>query len=512
MQSSDDTSCPPDRPLVLAAINDEELWRELSGPMSERFTVRRETDGLRAIDVMMLLRPRAVIAETGLPGLSGILLARLIGHNRYLTKLPVALILSRNYLIEEFWAKDSGAIASVSRDDAIDALRAVEHAISRGTSIADKDWQSAEASIQTHGGPAAGVANELERQLIGASILSRLGEIEIAGEAMGEQKSTIPNFIREALAALASVLEFAQAGIVLFETGELFTINNDVFKNEVDEEAFNRETRSSASLYSDLPAEPGELNAIELPPVHHELPGPRGPASTFFALPLSGRKGIYALLSMMTYKEIAVREYYLHTLSLIGSQLSVTLERALFYEEVRRLSVTDALTGLSNRRSIINRLEEEFRRSIRYRSPFSIAICDLDDFKLLNDKYGHQAGDVVLKGVSAILQQSVREVDLAGRWGGEEMALLFPNTDLNGAMTACERIREEIVEYKGIFQGIELRTTLSIGVATLSPESMCPRSSEAMVGLADRALYLAKERGKDRVESFLELPEAPSLP
>lgn len=501
-----------DRPLVLVAINDEELWRELEGPLGERFTIRRETDGLRAIDVMLVLRPRAVIAETGLPGLSGILLARLIGHNRYLTRLPVALILSRNYLIEEFWAKDSGAIASVPREDATDVIGTIERAIARGTAISEDDWESAEESIRAHGDPAAGVANELERQLIGASILARLGQIEIAGEPDSEQQSTIPKFIREALAALASVLEFAQAGIVLFETGELFTLINDVFKDEVDKDAFLRETHSSASIYNDLPDENGKLEEIELPPVHHELPGPRGPASTFFALPLSGRKGIYGLLSMMTYKEIAVREYYLHTLSLIGAQLSVALERALFYEEVRRLSVTDPLTGLSNRRALIGRHEEEFRRSIRYRTPLSMAVCDLDDFKKLNDKYGHQAGDVVLRGVSEILRQSVREVDLAGRWGGEEMALLFPNTDLDGALAACERIREQIAAFRTTFQGMELRTTLSIGVATLNPDIMCPRSSEAMVGLADRAMYIAKEAGKNRVASFLELPDAPSLP
>ncbi|MCX6645660.1 MAG: GGDEF domain-containing protein, partial [bacterium] len=209
----------------------------------------------------------------------------------------------------------------------------------------------------------------------------------------------------------------------------------------------------------------------------------------------------------MTYKEIAVREYYLHTLSLIGLQLSVTFERALFYEEVRRLSVTDPLTKLSNRRAFIQRLEEEFKRSVRYRTPLSMAICDLDDFKRINDRYGHQAGDLVLIEVSKILMDSVREVDLAGRWGGEEIALIFPQTKTDGAMIACERIRKKISELKVPFPGTVITVTMSIGISTVDPDETCPRSVEAMMGLADHAMYLAKQNGKNRVASSLELDE-----
>jgi diguanylate cyclase (GGDEF)-like protein len=215
---------------------------------------------------------------------------------------------------------------------------------------------------------------------------------------------------------------------------------------------------------------------------------------------------------MMTYKQIAVRGYYLQTLSLIGAQLAVNLERAVFYEEVRLLSVTDPLTTLSNRRAFISRLEFEFRRSIRYRSPLSIAICDLDDFKLINDRHGHQAGDAMLKSVASILKGSVREIDLAGRWGGEEMALLFPETDIDGAMIACERVAQQVRDLRLDFEQKELSITLSIGMATLNPQRICPRSPGSMIGLADRAMYLAKSRGKNRVVSFLELPEIHQLP
>ena len=496
------------KPLVLAAIHDEELWNELKEPLQKLFRIRRETDGLRAIDVLFLLRPAAVIAESGLPGMSGILLARLIGHNRYLIKLPVVLILSREYLIEEFWAKDSGALDIVQRRDTLELIRTLEIAISPRTAITDEEWDLAEAWIQTRGGPAAGVASELEDQLISASILARLGEIDFAGESkLGDTHNPIPDFIWKALTALSTVLEFAQAGVTLWESNELFIIENDVFKDILDEEAFIEESKASAMLYHGPHRTPLEPEVRKLQSVHHLLPGPTGPARTFFALPLSGRNGNYGLLSIMTYKEIAVREYYLSTLSLIGSQLSVTLERALFYEEVRRLSVTDPLTKLSNRRAIIQRLEEEFKRSIRYQTPLSMAICDIDDFKLVNDRYGHQAGDLVLIEVSKILMDSVREVDLAGRWGGEEIALIFPQTNTDGAMVACERIRKKIEDLKVHYLEEVLSVTISIGISTVDPGEICPRSSETMMGLADHAMYLAKQHGKNRIASFLELKE-----
>ena len=292
---------------------------------------------------------------------------------------------------------------------------------------------------------------------------------------------------------------------MLLDSGNLYTVDNQVFAGQIDHEAFIQETQLASEIYLNPDAPGIELKSTALPPVRHELPGPSVPASTFFALPLTGRTGVYGLLSIMTYKQIAVREYYLQTLSLIGAQLAVNLERALFYEEVRRLSVTDPLTGLSNRRSMISRLETEFRRSIRYRSSLSIAVCDLDDFKHINDTYGHLAGDAMLKAVAGLIGKSVREIDLASRWGGEEMAMLFPQTDLEGALIACERVRREVEENRLSFEGSEMRITLSIGIATLNPDRYCPRSADALMGLADRALYHAKNHGKNRVADFTEL-------
>ncbi len=506
MKKNSKKSIDGSKPLVLAAINDEDLWNELKGPLEERFRVRRETDGLRAIDVLFLLRPAGVIAESGLPGLSGILLARLIGHNRYTIKLPVALILSREYLIEEFWANDSGAIDILQRRNAVEAVRSLEIAISPRTEISKDDWDRAEIGLRAEGGPVAGVATDLEDQLISASILARLGEIDFAGESkLGSSQNPIPDFIWKALTALSTVLEFAQAGVTLWDSNELFVVENEVFKDVLNRESFVKESLSSAKLYYRSRGGPFNPEVTILPAVQRKLPGPSGPASTFFALPLSGRRGNYGLLSIMTYKEIAIREYYLHTLSLIGTQLSVTLERALFYEEVRKLSVTDPLTRLSNRRAIINRLEQEFRRSVRYRTQLSMALCDIDDFKKVNDRFGHLAGDQVLMEVSKILKNSVREVDLAGRWGGEEIALLFPQTDLEGALVACERIRKEIENLKVNYQGNEIQITISIGVSTIDSDNICPRSAETMMGLADHAMYVAKQKGKNQVAGFNEI-------
>ena len=501
---------PTGAPLVLVAVKDEALWLELSAPLEKHFRVRRETDGLRAMDVLTLLRPIAVIAESGLPGLSGILLARLIGHNRFLTCLPVALILSRQYLIEEFWARESGALVVVQRNDARTAVDAILGATKHMKPIPDNDWDQAETNIIAQGGPAAGVASELEGQLIGASILARLGEIEIGVKPGGtQQEGTIPTFIGKALSALSSVLEFALVAVSIFDTCDLFIVENETFKDVLDRDWFVRETINSCELYITPDKSIKEPSVNILPPVQHELPGPREPASTYFALPLSGRSGIYGLLSIMTFKQIAIREYYLHTLSLIGTQLAVTLERALFYEEVRRLSVTDPLTGLSNRRAIFARLEEEFRRSTRYGSPMSVAVADLDNFKQINDHHGHYAGDAILRDVANILRKSVREVDLAGRWGGEEMALLFPQTTLEGAIIACERVRREVERNITKFHGLELQVTLSIGIATLEPDKICPRSAESLVNLADNAMYLAKTRGKNQVATYKELEDQP---
>lgn len=168
--------------------------------------------------------------------------------------------------------------------------------------------------------------------------------------------------------------------------------------------------------------------------------------------------------------------------------------------ELEMLANRDGLTGLINRRHFLERAEAELQRAGRYERPVAVALGDLDAFKALNDTYGHAAGDIVLRGFAALLQESVRQSDLVCRWGGEEFAFLFPETSVEQAHVFVERFRQNFAATAiRLPTGVEARVTISIGLADATG-----RSLELALQHADFALYEAKRLGRNRVEVAAE--------
>ncbi|MGH7662950.1 MAG: diguanylate cyclase [Gemmatimonadaceae bacterium] len=169
-------------------------------------------------------------------------------------------------------------------------------------------------------------------------------------------------------------------------------------------------------------------------------------------------------------------------------------------DELELVSRTDALTKVDNRRHIEERLHEMFEHSQRLNEPLSAVMCDLDRFKAVNDTYGHQAGDAVLRQFARILQDSAREIDRVGRYGGEEFTVLLPGTVLDAAVTFAERVRKDLDEHTFTFAGGTVKRSASFGVAGWPHPRVT--GAESLVKAADDALYVAKETGRNRVVRF----------
>ncbi|MCL2101062.1 MAG: diguanylate cyclase [Fibromonadales bacterium] len=170
---------------------------------------------------------------------------------------------------------------------------------------------------------------------------------------------------------------------------------------------------------------------------------------------------------------------------------------------IRQLSITDQLTGISNRRNFDCRLQLEWNHALRNKTTLSILLADIDDFKTYNDTYGHLQGDAALQSVAKNIEQSLsRSIDFAARWGGEEFAVLLPSTDLTGALSVAERIRNNIecVEIP-CSNGSSTKLTVSIGVNTCAPKYI--NSIDDFVSKADKMLYCAKKAGKNKVCEFI---------
>jgi diguanylate cyclase (GGDEF)-like protein len=186
-------------------------------------------------------------------------------------------------------------------------------------------------------------------------------------------------------------------------------------------------------------------------------------------------------------------------LQYLAGQAVVSIENATLHKKVERQAVTDELTGLANLRAFHSILEGEIERARRFQTPLALVMLDLDNFKLVNDKYGHQQGDEVLALVADVLRDFSRDIDAPARYGGEELAVVLPQTDAEGAAQLAERIREAVdqLEVPRVDGEGTLRLQASFGVAAL-PESAVDR--EGLIAAADAALYRAKRAGRNRVE------------
>ncbi len=180
----------------------------------------------------------------------------------------------------------------------------------------------------------------------------------------------------------------------------------------------------------------------------------------------------------------------------LASQASIALENARLHGIVQRQAMTDDLTGLVNRRRFIAALEAELARATSLGGSVSVILADLDDFKLINDRFGHHAGDRVLQAFSALLEAHSRDIDVAGRLGGEEFALLLPDADLTGAAATAERLRRALDNGPiADADAQEFSVTASFGVTQYAPG----QSPDELLRIADAALYQAKAEGKNRV-------------
>ncbi len=177
------------------------------------------------------------------------------------------------------------------------------------------------------------------------------------------------------------------------------------------------------------------------------------------------------------------------------SHISLTLEKISLFEEIRTLSRHDGLTGVYNHASIVGELSAEIERTKRYDCPFSVILFDIDDFKMVNDLYGHLAGDMVLKGVTRTMKENLRAIDKIGRYGGEEFLVILPETGADKACLVGERLREAVQKNSVEVDGRSIRVTVSGGVASYAPD----RQEKDFIKKADDNLYRAKKEGKNRI-------------
>jgi len=476
-------------PVKILIVEDSALQREMirQAVAARGYEVITADSGLAGIASAFEERPDLIVCDVVMPEISGYHLCRFIKNEKGLDDIPTVLMTSSAVSKQDrFWGMKSGAAAYITKSqDMTPLLQVVQLLLSkRGVRPAKRRSRGDTARENINS-----TLNYLFDKLLFETTLSN----EVRG--MGERVYARVELLAEFARLIDSLVEFVALGISIF--GRVTTETTVHCLRRLGPAGLQAIQRALAARPN--PASDTDAKVLFVPeelydPSHLELDEPR-----CFSFDLVAQGELIGLVTLVSVDN-PIDEGTQGNIRLAVREFSAVLRTHVYYEETRRLSISDGLTGLFNHRHFVTQVEAEFGRFLRYGSVFSLVMMDLDGFKQINDFHGHQAGDTLLRGVSKVMQRCVRNVDLLARYGGDEFVCLLPETGEDGANVVGERIRGAIAGFAAqTVGGLALKVTASVGVCTVSPQ--CSQFSD-VIGAADRALYLSKEAGRNRVTIF----------
>jgi diguanylate cyclase (GGDEF)-like protein len=185
-------------------------------------------------------------------------------------------------------------------------------------------------------------------------------------------------------------------------------------------------------------------------------------------------------------------------IQLFGQLIGASIGNVKMFEKIQHQAATDGMTGLANYRTFYDILEKELLRVRRYGGKIALIMVDIDNLKKINDAYGHRVGDVVIKRVSKRIKECIRQIDTAARYGGDEFAIILPNTNLSKARLVAERMVNAVARSQIVWKNEQIIPSISIGLGEYGPDT----NPEDMTSRSDQALYIAKQSGKNTIRVF----------
>lgn len=447
--------------------------------------------GMDAIKMVYENMPSLVLSDVIMPNINGYHLCRLIKRDKLTSNIPVILFTVLDKKIDKFWGLRAGADDFFQKDGSDELLfEKIDKFlnISKQNQVSDVHIDNTENYDFS-----AKVADILDESLVKSTLSNEFREL---GEFVLDEK-TLNN---KTFDLLSSILDYNLAGIfyndsdkkdkILFINQNECDVSADVIKSVITNIQENIEAANPNNIidFDYKIVTNGYIDGATVIENINEF-------QSSFIYPVENEGKLLGIIAFFHKNP----NKYIHSkiLDIILSEMQLIMKIKWLYSETKLLSIIDPLTTLYNRRYFSQILENEFSRSKRYTSPLSIAMVDIDNFKKLNDSYGHLFGDEVLQVISEYFKDSLRKTDSVARYGGEELVAILPETSIDQAAIPLERFRQKVENHEFISTGKTVHVTISIGIAqndfTLS-------NSDNFIKKADDALYKAKEKGKNRIE------------
>jgi two-component system, cell cycle response regulator len=468
-----------DSPLVLRMI--EQLLTEAG------LRVITAKDGLEALDKAVSEDVDLVILDVMMPRMTGYQTCRLLKSEATTSAVPVVILTSKDQEGDRFWGLETGADYYITK--ASDPQRIVDLVKNVLAGEADRPRVRTEARRSSLD-ILSNVNDLLDRKLYEATILSEIGRVARGLVEFDQSFAAVMSLV-------GRVVDFAVGGMAFVEEEDLDVV---LMVRRPAAPAVVEQVKArllDAVVREHGGATPARVQARLLTPAG----GPSGieekTLDGFAAVPVTNNERLAGLLAVGGRRVARMTADTEAFLGQVANQAFIVVENSRLFARVRNLSVRDSLTDLYNHRHVMELVSVEFSRVGRYQESFSLLMIDVDDFKKVNDEYGHPAGDAVLKELARIVKETLRTVDMVGRYGGEEFVAVLPHTLHDEAVETAERIRSRIHDHVFPAGDREVHVTVSVGVASYPSANV--DSPSTLIREADKALYCAKEAGRDRV-------------
>ncbi len=480
--------------ILLVEDSKSQLMFLKEGLEKHDFVVETSSDGAEAYRKVFEYAPDLVLSDIMMPIIDGYQLCRLLKNKDETKKIPVILLTVLDNKIDSFWGKKAGAQLFLSKNIDIDELVKQIYATVRRYPVTD-EYKQVILEHNVTDNSAQSQLNIILNDLLLKSVFSN--EFRNLSDFMNYERI----LVEKMFSLLSSFVEYTIAGVYFaspddFSENILYidTLGRNISKGVLSDIQYDffRKLEDIKTVRDTKFEVVRILLGKEIDYVFNDL-------KSKIIIPLVFDKKLIGGICFYSRSDMDYASF--RYFDIMISELLAIFKMKYQYTEKEFMSVLDGLTGLYNRRQFELGLEQEFNRTKRHPADFSMAILDIDFFKKVNDTHGHQYGDYVLKTVSDIMKACFRKTDLLYRYGGEELVMIMPETNIEGALIPVQRLRRSVEEYDFDYNGVKAKVTVSIGLTMNFQEF---KSSADMLKSADESLYKAKESGRNRVIVYNE--------